>query len=207
LTRVFVATTNPGKLRELDAILSQYGWKAVPFADYREPVEGDTSYAENAALKARALFAQLQEAGIDAPALGDDSGLEVRALDGRPGVLSARFGGPDSSWTARRAALLQAAVESGNDDRGAQFVCALHMVDVDGRETAVEARLAGRLASSERGAGGFSYDAIFELSDGRTFAELTEDEKNAISHRALAVRALIERNRRDAPGSSRASGM
>ncbi len=91
---VYAATTNSGKLRELAALFAGTGWEIELYAGYREPVEGESSYAENAALKARALRAQLVRAGrADAAALGDDSGIEVTALDGRPGVLSARYGG------------------------------------------------------------------------------------------------------------------
>jgi len=155
-------------------------------------VEGETSYADNAALKARALRGQLERAGIAGGVLGDDSGLEVGALDGRPGVLSARYGGANATWAERRRALLDEVARSGRADRSARFVCALHLIDVAGEEIAVRADLAGVVASAERGEAGFSYDPIFELPDrGRTFAELPSDEKNRISHRALAAGALL----------------
>jgi len=210
--RVYIATKNAGKLRELRQILAAYGWEACAFEGYADVVEGETSYAENAALKARALRAALDAAGIADPALGDDSGLEVAALGGRPGVLSARYGGEGATWAERRRALLTettaamasdtaagvtsdsaAAVTSdaGRAGRAARFVCALHYVPADGPERAVESSFAGFVAHEERGDGGFSYDAIFELEDGRTFAELSESEKNAISHRARAVAALM----------------
>jgi len=218
--RVYIATKNAGKLRELRQILAAYGWEACAFEGYADVVEGETSYAENAALKARALRGALDAAGIADPALGDDSGLEVAALGGRPGVLSARYGGAGATWADRRRLLLAdtaAAVTSApsatvtsapsatvtsdssasvtsdayRTARAARFVCALHWVPADGPETAVESSFAGFVAHEERGDGGFSYDAIFELNDGRTFAELSESEKNAISHRARAVAALM----------------
>jgi XTP/dITP diphosphohydrolase len=204
---VYVATTNPGKLRELRAIFAPHGWRLENFAGYREPEEGETSYLENAALKARALAGQLRAAGLTAAALGDDSGLEVRALGGRPGVLSARYGGAGATWAERRRSLVHELDATGGADRGAAFVCALHLVDVDGAEFAVEARLAGALARQERGEAGFSYDPIFEYADGRTFAQLSEDEKNAVSHRAIAAHALLERSRPAASGSTASSGM
>ncbi len=250
--RVYIATKNAGKLRELRQILAAYGWEACAFEGYADVVEGETSYAENAALKARALRGALDAAGIADPALGDDSGLEVAALGGRPGVLSARYGGAGATWADRRRLLLadtaaavtsapsatvtsapfatvtsdssatvtsapsatvtsapsatvtsdsSASVTSDSSSsltsdayrtaRAARFVCALHWVPADGPETAVESSFAGFVAHEERGEGGFSYDAIFELNDGRTFAELSESEKNAISHRARAVAALM----------------
>ncbi len=189
--RVYIATKNAGKLRELRAILARYGWTAEAFDGYADVAEGETSYEENAALKARALRAALDAAHIADPALGDDSGLEVAALGGRPGVLSARYAGKDATWAQRRALLL-AETEAAGGVREARFVCALHYVDATGTEVGVLANLAGTVAREERGEGGFSYDAVFEYADGRTFAELSEEEKNAVSHRALAVAALMD---------------
>jgi len=206
LSRVYVATKNAGKLRELRAILAQYGWEASAFAGYADVAEGESSYAENAALKAHALRAALDAAGIAAPALGDDSGLEVAALGGRPGVLSARYGGEGASWAERRRRLLAetaAAVAGGTGGRGARFVCALCWVETGGASLGVVGTLPGLLAREDRGAGGFSYDAIFEYADGRTFAELSEEEKNRVSHRARAVSDLVAAlaGRIQAPGA------
>jgi XTP/dITP diphosphohydrolase len=189
---VYVATKNAGKLRELQTLFAPAGWMLLPYADYQDPAEGEASYAENAALKARALAAQLRRAGITAAALGDDSGLEVRALGGRPGVLSARYGGAAASWAERRQMLLAELTATRSPDRGARFVCALHLVESDGSEFAVAADVSGLLPLTERGAQGFSYDPIFEYPPvGRTFAELSEAEKNAVSHRGRAVAALL----------------
>ncbi len=187
---VFAATKNLGKYAELRAIFAKRGWSVVLFDAYGDVDEGAESYRENAVLKARALHAQLHADGIDADVIGDDSGLEVFALDNRPGVLSARYGG-DASWAQRRALLL---AELGDSrDRRARFVCALHHIDSEGRETSVFAELQGEISTHERGDGGFSYDAIFcETADGPTFAEISEDEKNERSHRARAVALLVE---------------
>ncbi len=191
-TTVYLASKNAGKRAELEAIFGDYGWVAVGFPGYRDVVEGDASYAENAALKARGLRADLAADGIVAAVVGDDSGLEVAALGGRPGIRSARYGG-DASWARRRAMLLDELAAAAPTSRDARFVCALHYIAANGRECAVEAHLDGTLVERERGEGGFSYDAIFrEHDETRTFAELSEAEKNARSHRARAIARLVE---------------
>ncbi|HMD03228.1 MAG TPA: non-canonical purine NTP pyrophosphatase, partial [Candidatus Baltobacteraceae bacterium] len=179
---MLAATKNRGKLRELQAILEPLGWTIEADPAYVDPPEGDRSYRENAAAKARALRAQLRERGLTVAVLGDDSGLEVAALGGRPGVLSARYGGETLDWRARRARLLS---ELGpQSERSARFVCALHLSDATGVELSVERDVRGTIASAERGEGGFSYDAIFTSEgESRTFAELSAEEKNARSHR------------------------
>jgi XTP/dITP diphosphohydrolase len=159
---------------------------------YVDPAEGDNSYLDNAALKARALASQMRAAGVSAPVLGDDSGLEVDVLGGRPGVLSARYGGEEASWGQRRALLLAELAALPHADRTARFICALHLVGIDGREYAVVEDVEGEIAQAERGEWGFGYDAIFSYPPlGRTFGELMEEEKNAVSHRLRAVRALL----------------
>jgi XTP/dITP diphosphohydrolase len=189
--RTYVATKNRGKLAELLAIFADSPFELHVYEAYRDPAEGETSYAENAALKADALRAQLHAAGIEAAVLADDSGLEVAALGGRPGVLSARYGGPDATWSERRRALLAETDATGSPDRSARFVSALHVVLADGTVYPATGTFDGAVAYGERGDGGFSYDAIFALPDGRTFAELPTEEKNRISHRARAAAAVI----------------
>jgi XTP/dITP diphosphohydrolase len=189
---VYVATKNAGKMGELRDIFADTSFEVETYADYADVVEGETSYAKNAALKARALRGQLEAAGIEAAVLGDDSGLEVRALGNRPGVLSARYGGPDATWSERRRGLIGELAASGSSDRSARFVCALHFIDASGREAAVLETIEGEISPDERGEAGFSYDPIFLLPDrGVTFAELPADEKNRISHRARAAAALL----------------
>ncbi len=157
------------------------------------PDEDDETYAGNAAIKARALRTQLLAAGIDAPVIADDSGLEVAALAGRPGVRSARYGAPDATWSDRRRELLAEVAATGFSDREARFICALSYLDAAG-EIAVRGEVAGAIAAAERGDGGFSFDSIFLYPPlGRTFAEIDEAKKNAISHRGVAARALIDR--------------
>lgn len=190
--RWYVATRNPGKAREFAELLAPHGIEASTWEGYRDPAEGDRSYAENAALKARALAAALRAAGISAPVVADDSGIEVAALGGAPGVLSARFAGPGASWDERRRLVLAAAERTGA--RGARFVCALHFVADDGREEAVEASVEGLVPPHERGDGGFSYDAVFLYPPAdKTFAELAPEQKNAVSHRGRALGLLLAR--------------
>jgi XTP/dITP diphosphohydrolase len=190
--RVYAATKNAGKLRELQEIFALFGWELSSYADYADVEESADTYGGNAALKARTLRAQLLASGIAAPVLGDDSGLEVAALSGRPGVYSARYGGTELGWPARRALLVSEIAASGSPDRSARFVCALHLIYADGSEIAVERDVRGLIGVIERGSGGFGYDSLFEYPPlGRTFGELSDAEKHAVSHRGAAARALV----------------
>jgi XTP/dITP diphosphohydrolase len=189
---VYVATKNAGKLRELEQLFAGAPFALATYDGYRDPVEGDVSYAENAALKARALRDQLREAGIVASVLADDSGLEVAALGGRPGVMTAYYGGDGLTWAQRRQALLAELDALRVRDRSARFVCALHFIDENGREITTLGTVDGAIAAAERGELGFSFDPIFlYLPAARTFSELTAEEKNKVSHRANAARALV----------------
>jgi XTP/dITP diphosphohydrolase len=189
---VYVATKNGGKLRELESLFAAAPFALATFENYQDPPEGDTSYADNAALKAHALRAQLLRAGRSGHVLGDDSGLEVYALDHRPGVLTAYYGGADLAWAERRRKLLEELCRSGATDRRARFVCALHFIDRGGRELAAMGTVEGEIAGEDRGDQGFSFDPMFRYPPlGRTFAELTPEEKDGISHRAVAVAGLL----------------
>ena len=203
---VYAATKNPGKLRELQALFAGTAWAIEAFPGYAEPVEGESSYAENAALKARALRAQLVlEGRAGAAALGDDSGIEVTALGGRPGVLSARYGA-GADWAGRRRLLIAELDATGSADRSARFVCALHFIAPDGSEHRIERDVAGTIVERERGIAGFSYDPVFEFGPlGKTFAELSEEEKDAHSHRGRACRDLYARLEGAAEGAPRAA--
>jgi XTP/dITP diphosphohydrolase len=188
--RLVVATRNEHKLRELGEILVDIELVALPDGLELPPEEGET-FAANAVAKARAAHEATGE-----PAIADDSGIEARALDGRPGVLSARFAGPDAS-NEENLALLISELE-GKEDRSVAYVCALAYVGPDGEEIVVEGRSEGGLISEPRGAGGFGYDPAFVPADTppddeRTMAELSPAEKHAISHRGRAARALAER--------------
>jgi XTP/dITP diphosphohydrolase len=190
--RVYVATRNLGKLREMESLFAEAPFALATFDGYEDPIEGDTSYFDNAALKARALHAQLQRAGHAANVIADDSGIEVYALDRRPGVLTAYYGGVDVPWSERRRKLLAELAQNGSADRRARFVCALHFIDSRGRELATLGTVEGEIAPEERGELGFSFDPVFLYPPaGLTFAELSPEEKNRVSHRAVAAAALV----------------
>jgi XTP/dITP diphosphohydrolase len=184
--KLVIASHNPGKCREIAALLAPWGVEIVPAAalGLAEPEETATTFTGNAELKARAAAA---EAGL--PALADDSGLAVEALGGAPGIYSARWGGPAKDF---RAAMERVERElGGGADRRAHFVCALALCWPDGQCESVEGRVDGTLVWPPRGSRGFGYDPIF-VADGHTetFGEMDPDAKHAISHRADAFRKL-----------------
>lgn len=190
--RTFVATKNAGKLAEMQAIFAGSALALETYPRYEDVREGATDYLENARLKARALAVQLRETGIAAAVLGDDSGLEVEGLDGRPGVLSARYAGEDATWPERRRRLLEEVRGLPVLARAARFVCVMVLLLPNGREINARGAVAGEIADPQRGDGGFGYDSIFTYpSSGCTFAELTQAQKNAVSHRRRAADALL----------------
>lgn len=191
--RVVVATANRGKLEEIRSALSFPGWEFVTAADLgAEPLEVEetgTTFIANARLKAHAYH---EAFGL--PALADDSGLEVDVLGGAPGVFSSRYaddccGGGDSANNAR---LLLELEEVPAEDRTARFRSVIVLVDEQGSETVAEGSCEGSIGFEPRGTGGFGYDPLFlpEVTPGRTMAELSLEEKNGISHRGAALRAL-----------------
>jgi XTP/dITP diphosphohydrolase len=195
--RVYLASKNAGKRDEFQALLAGTGIELLEFPGYRDVVEGEADYAENAALKARALREQLLSAGIEAAVLADDSGLEIDALDGRPGVITAYYGGAALSWPQRRKFVLDELGLQLHPDRSARFVCYLHYIDEEGVETAVNASVDGTIADADRGERGFGFDPIFvyPLAQ-KSFSELSATEKNAVSHRRRAVSALLHELRK-----------
>jgi XTP/dITP diphosphohydrolase len=182
--RLVAATKNADKAREVRAVLVVVapGVELVEGLDWPEVEESGGTLEENALLKARAVAAATGLAAV-----ADDTGLEVAALGGAPGVHTARYAGPRAGYAANRRALL-AALE-GAGDRRARFRTVVALVVPGGEEVLAEGVLDGRIAAAERGTGGFGYDPIFEV-DGQTLAELGEDHKNRISHRARALAAL-----------------
>ena len=192
--KTYVATHNPGKLRELKALFARSALQIVtPRKNVAlEVAENASTYAGNALLKAKALAADLRERHISAAVLADDSGLEVDALDGRPGILSARYGGSGIDWPARRAALLAELRGVPPYRRTARFVCVLALIEPHGEPITVTGEVRGYILEAESGTGGFGYDPIFLYPpDGRSFAALSEKEKNAVSHRRCAADALL----------------
>ncbi len=187
--RLVVASHNPGKVEEINALLSPYGVLPVGAAELGlpEPIEDGDSFVENALIKARAA-----SRSTDLPCLADDSGLAVTALGGQPGIHSARWAGDDRDFGVAMARV-QAELE-GRDDRSAAFVCVLAVVWPDGSEAVFEGRVSGQLTWPPRGDNGFGYDPIFVpdgRNDGLTFGELDPEVKHGISHRADAFRKLV----------------
>jgi XTP/dITP diphosphohydrolase len=190
---LILATGNPGKVRELRALLAGIPFEIRTLADYppfETQAESGTTYEANALIKARAAAAHT---GV--LALGDDSGIEVDALGGLPGVRSARFGGSGLDDRGRVAHLLGRIDRVPDDDRGARFVCVIALVAPDGTETLVEGTCEGRITRGPRGAGGFGYDPVFFYPPlGGTFGELSDAQKAVVSHRgraAAAARAVL----------------
>jgi XTP/dITP diphosphohydrolase len=186
---VFVlATFNPDKARELEPLLVEAGVTLETLADHpgaTAPAEHGATLLENARIKARAALALTGK-----PAIADDTGLEVAALGGAPGVHAARFAGPDATYADNVALLLDRLAGVPAERRTARFRTVCVVCFPGGRELIGEGSLDGRIRETPRGSGGFGYDPVFELPDGRTYAELTPAEKNAVSHRGRAVRAL-----------------
>jgi XTP/dITP diphosphohydrolase len=185
-----LATGNRGKRAEFAALLARHGLRLAGLDDFtgiEMPDEGD-DYAANAAEKARAVAA-----ATGLPALGDDSGIEVEALGGRPGPRSARYGGPELDDRGRCTRLLQELGATGDTARCARFVCEAALARPDGRLDRAFGESRGRILDAPRGAGGFGYDPIFE-PEGHdvSMAELPEATKNEISHRARALAALAD---------------
>jgi XTP/dITP diphosphohydrolase len=186
--RLLLATRNPGKLVELRRMLTDFdvvGLADVP--EFPEAPETGATFAENALAKARDAAA-----ATGLPSVADDSGFAVDALNGMPGVLSARWSGRHGDDRANLELLLAQVVDVPDERRGAAFVCAAALVVPGGPETVVHGAWTGRLTRAPRGTNGFGYDPIF-VPDGetRTSAELSADEKDAASHRARALQALL----------------
>lgn len=188
MKRMILASSNQNKLREFKEILSPLGWEVVSQHDLGidvDPDETGTTFEENSAIKARAVYniAHL-------PTVADDSGLEVDALGGDPGVYSARYGGTRDDKVHNQIVLKK--LEGVPDDkRTARFIAAITYIDESGREYSFTGKFEGRIGYSERGKNGFGYDPIFMVGD-ISSAEMTPEEKNSQSHRGKALRALSE---------------
>ena len=185
--RLVCASANPDKVAEIQAILGDSIELAPRPTDVPDVVEDADTLLGNARLKAAAIGAATGE-----PAVADDTGLEVDALGGAPGVYSARYAGDGCTYADNVAKLL--AELSDRTDRSARFRTVAIVVWPDGSETAVEGECRGRIATAPTGDSGFGYDPIFvpDDGDGRTVAELSADEKHAVSHRGRAFRALLD---------------
>jgi XTP/dITP diphosphohydrolase len=189
MTRAVLATTNPNKVREIRVLLDGVDLEVVgleQFPGIEAPEETGTTFEENAALKAR-----YYAAATGLPAIAEDSGLEIDALDGQPGVESARFAGADSPYAEKFARLYAMLDQSGGRDSAARFVCAVALADGDQIRFAARGTVEGRIAAEPSGAHGFGYDPIFFYPpEGRTLADVSDATKRAVSHRGAAFRAL-----------------
>ena len=193
-TRVVVATANRHKLTEIRAILAAAGLEvelvAMTELDVPSPVEDGETFEANALIKARACA---RATGLTA--IADDSGLAVDALEGAPGVYSARYAGEDADDDANNAKLLSELAEVPDERRTARFVCAAAAVGPNGGEIVLRGVMPGRVVHEPRGDNGFGYDPLFvadETGDARTNGELTPEDKDAISHRGAAFRMLAD---------------
>jgi XTP/dITP diphosphohydrolase len=185
--RILLATTNQSKIAELQEMMGNLDCELIGLdeADSTQEIEIASTFAENSVLKAR----HYHELG-GLPTIADDSGLEVEALGGAPGVYSARFAGPEASDADRIAKLLDEMKEVPADRRGARFVCAAALVWDQG-EKIFQREVNGVILDAPRGANGFGYDPVFWYEPfKKTFAELTQTEKAKVSHRGLAFRQL-----------------
>ena len=193
--RVVIATGNPGKLREIRAILAGHGLEVVAQSEFgiQPPVEDGDSYVANALIKARNAASVT---GL--PAIADDSGLEVDALGGRPGIHAARYSGPEVDAEANNDKLLAELAGSPQAGRGARYRCAMVFVRSAGDPAPViaEASWEGGIGFARQGRGGFGYDPLFIVAGADvTVAEMPEEDKNRVSHRGKALMALAEKMR------------
>jgi len=193
MTTLVLATRNEGKLREMQQLVAQdpalahveVVSVATAFPEVEDVVESGVTFLENSALKAHAVA---KATGL--PAIADDSGLAVEVLGGCPGVFSARWSGTHGADQANIDLLLAQTADVPAERLSAKFVCCVVLALPDGTERSRTGEVLGRISRDQRGDNGFGYDPIFELPDGRSMAQLGAQEKNAISHRGKALRAL-----------------
>ena len=187
--KIVFATGNAGKVKEIRMILADLGMEVLSMkeAGIRLDIEEDgTTYEENALIKARAVAAH-----TDAIVMADDSGLEVDALNKEPGVYSARYLGEDTPYSIKNAEIIKRLEGLEGEQRSARFVCAIAAVFPDTSEVTTRATIEGQIGFEEKGTNGFGYDPIFYVPEfGKTTAELTEEEKNQVSHRGKALELM-----------------
>lgn len=187
MKEIVISTGNAGKVAEYKQMLEPFGYTVKCLKDFDpiEVVEDGTTFEENALIKARALF---EHTGRQT--LADDSGLEIEALDNKPGIYSARWLGSDTPYSEKNAEVLRLMADKEN--RKAQFTCVIAVVDNEG-EHVFKGTFKGEIAKEAMGTNGFGYDPIFMIPElKKTSAQLTHDEKNAISHRGQALRQAMK---------------
>lgn len=191
LKKIVFATGNKGKVKEIQMILADLGVEVITMKDAGIRIdieENGTTYEENAMIKARAVAAY-----TDSIVMADDSGLEIDYLNKEPGVFSARYLGEDTSYRIKNANLISRLNGVPDEKRTARFVCAIAAVFPDGTEVTTRGTIEGIIGYEEKGSNGFGYDPIFYVPEfGKTTAELSEEEKNQVSHRGNALRLMKE---------------
>ena len=197
-SRIVFATGNAGKIREIKEILADLDMEVVSMKEAGVAVDAEengTTYEENALIKVRAVAEALKAAGEGQNdiVMADDSGLEIDYLNKEPGIYSARYLGEDTSYRIKNQNLIDRLEGVEEEKRTARFVCAIAALLPGGRELTTRGIIEGRIGYEERGEGGFGYDPIFYVPEfGKSTAELSEEEKNAVSHRGRALRAMKE---------------
>lgn len=196
MDKIIFATGNAGKMKEIREILAGLG---VPVESMKEAgveteiVEDGATFEENAAIKARTVAALLNKEDGNCVVLADDSGLEIDYLNGEPGVYSARYMGEETSYRIKNRSLIERLEGVPEPQRTARFVCVIAAALPDGELLTARGVIEGKIGYEERGENGFGYDPIFYLPDmSRSTAELTPEEKNAVSHRGKALQAMKE---------------
>lgn len=196
MKKLVFATGNAGKMKEIRMILKdcEYEILSMKEAGIRIDIEENgTTFEENALIKAKAVFECCNDVNV---VLADDSGLEVDYLDKAPGVYSARFMGEDTSYHIKNQAIIDQLKDAKDEERTARFVCVIAGVFADGTTVTTKGTIEGVIGKEERGENGFGYDPIFFLPEkGCSTAELTDEEKNEISHRGKALRLMAEKLR------------
>ena len=189
MKKIVLASKNSDKVKEIRLVLKNLPVEILSLADFDnlpDAVEDGSTFEENAIIKAKFFREQTGLA-----CLADDSGLEVDALGGLPGVHSARFAGYHADDKTNNQKLLDELKKIGVTESAADYRCALAFVDTDGTEILTEGRIDGKIKTVAQGSGGFGYDPYFYIDDERTMAQLSVDEKNLISHRGAAVREMV----------------
>lgn len=191
MKRIIFATGNAGKMREIREILADLDVEVLSMKEagvFVDVEENGKSYEENALLKARAVAKR-----TDAIVLADDSGLEIDALGGEPGIYSSRYLGEDTPYSEKNATILKRMEGVSGEQRSARFVCAIAAIFPDGEEVTMRAAIEGEIAKEPAGEGGFGYDPIFYFPEfGKTTAQMTAEEKNQVSHRGKALEKMKE---------------
>ena len=196
MQQIIFATGNQGKMREIRAILEDMKWDVVSMKEAGidpEIEENGASFTENAVIKAQTVAdtLALEKKVRECVVLADDSGLVIDCLNGEPGIYSARYLGEETPFSEKSADLLRRMKDVPEEERSARFVCAIAAVFPDGEVVTTEGTVEGRIGYELRGDNGFGYDPIFYLPEyGRTAAELTDEEKNQISHRSRALELM-----------------